>query len=160
MISDSTLRGNAADAGGAGGTGGAAAAGGGGTGGGASGVAVYDAATQTAPYPGAGLTLQNTLLALNPGGKCSAPALADAGHNLSFGDSSCPASFIGGDPNLGPLQDNGGPAWTIALGAGSAANRSDPGDRRRLPPRPTLAGCRVRAGAAARSAPTRSRRRW
>jgi hypothetical protein len=45
----------------------------------------------------------------------------DGGHNLSFGDASCPAGFAGGDPNLGALQDNGGPAPTISLGPGSAA---------------------------------------
>ena len=33
----------------------------------------------------------------------------------------CPISFATGDPNLGPLQDNGGPSWTVSLQAGSAA---------------------------------------
>jgi hypothetical protein len=45
--------------------------------------------------------------------------LIDGGHNLSFGDTSCPG--INGDPVLGPLAANGGPTQAMALGAGSAA---------------------------------------
>ena len=45
----------------------------------------------------------------------------DSGHNLSFAGAGCPASFATSDPNLGPLQDNGGPAQTISLAPGSAA---------------------------------------
>jgi hypothetical protein len=69
---------------------------------------------------GSSTTLQNSLLALNGASNCSGSVL-DGGHNLSFGDSSCPAGFAGGDPDLGALQDNGGPAPTISLGPGSAA---------------------------------------
>ncbi len=86
-----------------------------GTGGG-----VYD----TSPggiYAIGSLGLQGTLLASNAGGNCSAPSLIDAGHNLSFGDSTCPPAFSTGDPQLGALQDNGGPTQTIDLGTGSAA---------------------------------------
>ena len=65
-------------------------------------------------------TLQNSLLASDGGGNCSG-AVADAGHNLSFAGSGCRSTFLTADPNLGPLQDNGGPTPTISLGTGSAA---------------------------------------
>lgn len=97
-----------AAAGGSGGTGGAAGA----AGGAGSGGAVFD--------QGSGITLENSLLALNAGGDCSGSIL-DGGHNLSFGDSSCPGTFASGDPDLGALQNNGGPAATISLQSGSAA---------------------------------------
>ena len=71
------------------------------------------------------VTLRNSLLALSGGGNCSTSVL-DGGFDLSFGDSSCPATFASGDPNLGPLQDNGGPAPTISLQAGSAAVNAIP----------------------------------
>jgi hypothetical protein len=65
-------------------------------------------------------TVQNSLLATNAGGNCSG-TLLDSGHNLTFAGAGCPATFTTADPNLGPLQDNGGPAQTISLAAGSAA---------------------------------------
>jgi CSLREA domain-containing protein len=95
-------------AGGSAGTGASAGA----SGGAGSGGAVFD--------QGSGITLENSLLALNAGGNCSGSVL-DGGHDLSYGDSSCPATFATGNPNLGPLQNNGGPAATISLQAGSAA---------------------------------------
>ncbi len=67
------------------------------------------------------VTLLNSLLALNGGGNCRTASISDGGHNLSFGDTTCPASFLNGDPNLGSLQDNGGPSPTISLQSGSAA---------------------------------------
>lgn len=71
--------------------------------------------------PSGPLTLQNTLFAQNGGANCSGPGtIVDGGHNLSFGDTSCPAA-TNGNPELGPLQDNGGPTLTMALGPGSAA---------------------------------------
>ena len=69
---------------------------------------------------GAAITVRNSLLSVNGGGNCSSSVL-DGGFNLSFGDSTCPSTFSSGDPNLGPLQDNGGPAPTISLQTGSAA---------------------------------------
>ena len=64
-------------------------------------------------------TLKNTLVASSPtGGNCGG-TITDGGGNLSYGDATCPG--INGDPKLGPLQDNGGPTQTMALGAGSAA---------------------------------------
>ena len=64
--------------------------------------------------------IQNSVFASNGGGNCSTPVV-DSGHNLSFAGAGCPATFATGDPNLGPLQNNGGPAQTISLGPGSAA---------------------------------------
>jgi CSLREA domain-containing protein len=68
----------------------------------------------------------NTIFASNtiPGGvqNCGSDppgSVADNGHNLSFPDSTCPGS--NGNPALGPLQDNGGPTQTMALGGASAA---------------------------------------
>ena len=64
-------------------------------------------------------TLENTLVANSPaGGNCSG-TITDGGGNLSYGDATCPG--VNGDPKLGPLQANGGPTQTMALGAGSAA---------------------------------------
>jgi CSLREA domain-containing protein len=74
----------------------------------------------------ASVTLANTLLASNELGNC-AGAVTDGGHNLSFSFSQCPQTFLSGDPKLGPLQDNGGPTQTEALGAGSAAVDQVPG---------------------------------
>lgn len=63
--------------------------------------------------------LENSIVANNrPGGNCSG-TIFDGGGNLSYPGSSCPGT--NGDPLLGPLQDNGGPTQTMALGPGSAA---------------------------------------
>jgi hypothetical protein len=67
------------------------------------------------------LTVQNSLLAANKPTNCASGTATDAGHNISFAGGGCPASFGPGDPKLGPLQDNGGPTLTMALGRGSAA---------------------------------------
>ena len=65
------------------------------------------------------VTLKNTIVANSPaGGNCSG-AITDGGGNLSYPDATCPG--INSDPVLGPLQDNGGPTWTMALRPGSAA---------------------------------------
>ena len=98
------------------------------------------------------LALQNSILALNRGGNCRNGSVVDAGHNLSFGDMSCPSSFGSGDPNLGPLQDNGGPTETIGLGAGSAAldqiaptGAGCPATDQRGVPRPSGQACDIGA---------------
>ena len=70
-------------------------------------------------------TLKNTLVPSNPGGNCGG-TITDGGGNLSSGDATCPG--INGDPKLGPLQDNGGPTQTMALGAGAP-----PGTRQSTP---------------------------
>lgn len=65
-------------------------------------------------------TLKNTIVANNqPGGNCRGYPVSDGGGNLGYPGAACPG--INGDPRLGPLQDNGGPTWTRALGFGSAA---------------------------------------
>lgn len=78
-----------------------------------SGGGIYNAG----PY----MTLKNTIIANSSSGhNCDAQLpISDGGGNLSFGDTTCPG--INGEPRLGPLQDNGGPTYTMALGAGSAA---------------------------------------
>ena len=98
------------------------------------------------PFPGTAVVLQNTLLASNAGGNCDGFDLADGRHNLSFGDQSC--DFAAGDPKLGPLEDNGGPTETMALGAGSAAIDAVPSSGAGCPAtdqrgalRPAGAGC-------------------
>jgi hypothetical protein len=100
---------------------GAGGAGGAGPTAGASGAAGNNGGGGGVDDPGTFVTLQNTLLASDPGGNCDTPSVTNGGHNLSYGDSSCPSTFLAGDPNLGALQDNGGPSWTISLGTGSAA---------------------------------------
>lgn len=71
-------------------------------------------------------TLQDSIVASNTGGNCLSVGtpISDGGHNLSFGDTTCPGS--NGDPKLGALQDNGGPTPTMALRAGSAATDQVP----------------------------------
>jgi CSLREA domain-containing protein len=86
-------------------------------------------ANNSAAYPGAGISgfgytdLVNTIVAGNGHGDCAA-ALVSLGNNLDS-DGSCGLASAGDlsdvDPLLGPLADNGGPAPTHALGAGSPA---------------------------------------
>ncbi|HSN74097.1 MAG TPA: choice-of-anchor Q domain-containing protein, partial [Anaerolineae bacterium] len=65
------------------------------------------------------VTLQNTIVANSPsGGNCTG-VITDGGGNLSYPDTSCPG--VNADPLLGPLQDNGGPTWTMEPGPGSPA---------------------------------------
>jgi hypothetical protein len=68
---------------------------------------------------GGAITLENTIVAHSTGGSNCFGAIGDGGGNLSYPDASCPGRNA--DPLLGPLQDNGGPTWTLALGEGSAA---------------------------------------
>jgi hypothetical protein len=67
-------------------------------------------------------TLKNTIVANSTsGGDCD--GATDSGYNL-IEDGSCltaGTTSISGDPNLGPLADNGGPTQTHALLAGSSA---------------------------------------
>jgi CSLREA domain-containing protein len=68
------------------------------------------------------MRLQNTIVASNAGPGCvAAPAWAitDGGHDLSYGDGTCPGRQA--NPRLRGLKNYGGPTKTIALGAGSAA---------------------------------------
>jgi hypothetical protein len=106
-----TIAGNGAGGGGAGGTGSRA---------GTDGTAGPAGAGGGIVSQGATTTVQNSLLATNAGGNCSG-TLLDSGHNLTFAGAGCPVTFTTADPNLGPLQDNGGPAQTISLAPGSGA---------------------------------------
>jgi hypothetical protein len=67
----------------------------------------------------AALTLKNTIVANSPLGDNCSGVIDDGGGNLSYPDTSCPGANV--DPLLGPLQDNGGPTQTMALGSGSGA---------------------------------------
>ncbi len=61
------------------------------------------------------LALSNVVVTDNASGD-----VTDAGGNLSFPDTSCPAE-VTSDPQLGPLQDNGGPTPTMSLAPSSPA---------------------------------------
>ncbi len=68
------------------------------------------------------MKLENTIVASSIGSGCAADpasAIADGGHNLSYGDSTCPG--LARNPLLGPLRSNGGPTPTMALGSASPA---------------------------------------
>jgi hypothetical protein len=74
---------------------------------------------------GSSSTLQNTIIANNPGGDCAATMLpTSAGSNIDS-DGSCnltdPTDLPGTDPMLAPLGDNGGFTPTHALMDGSPA---------------------------------------
>jgi hypothetical protein len=72
---------------------------------------------------GSTVTVQNSILANNTGGNCHG-SITSGGYNLSS-DNSCSLSGAGDlsdtDPQLGPLQNNGGPTDTMALLPGSPA---------------------------------------
>jgi hypothetical protein len=95
LINSSTLSGNSADLGGGG---------------------IFN-------VEGSTVLLQNSIFANNMGGNCHG-TIASQGYNLSS-DNSC--NFHGSgdlndtDPELGPLQNNGGPTETMALLLGSPA---------------------------------------
>ena len=97
--------------------------------------------------------LENTIVASNSGAQCAGnaqSAIADGGHNMSFGDSTCPG--VHADPELGSPRDNGGPTETLALGRGSPAiNRVPkkgahcPGTDQRGVQRPQRGACDIGA---------------
>ena len=75
-----------------------------------------------APRGSDDMRLQNTILASNARAGCAGnrgSAIFNGGHDLSYGDPSCPGR--NGNPDLGSLKHNGGPTATLALGSGSAA---------------------------------------
>jgi hypothetical protein len=136
QVINSTLAGNDAGNGGEGGSGGAIAAAG------VASASVMRNATIANNGAGAGgpdsggppgnggglddstaLSLQNTIVAsnnANGAANCSpSSGVANGGHDLSYGDASCPGSNA--NPALSPLADYGGPTETMALAAGSAA---------------------------------------
>ncbi len=59
----------------------------------------------------------------NPGHNCliDIGAIVNGGANVDFGGPGDQCYGTGSNPELGPLQDNGGPTETMALGAGSSA---------------------------------------
>ncbi len=92
------------------------------------------------------LRLENSIVSKNAGGNCSGD-VSGAG-NLSS-DSSCPGRR-NSNAELGPLQYNGGPTYTLALLPGSpaidTALKSDcPATDQRGVPRPQGAGCDIGA---------------
>jgi hypothetical protein len=64
---------------------------------------------------GGPLTEANTIVSADD---CAGP-VANGGHDLQFGGAGCPG--LNGNPELGPLQNNGGPTETMAPGATSFA---------------------------------------
>jgi CSLREA domain-containing protein len=118
-LRNATLQQNAVGTGGAGGS-----ASGGGTGGtgGAGGTAggIFAQASK----PADNLTMRNTIVASSFGANClgsPTSAIFDGGHDLSFGDNTCPAATTG-DPKLSSMPtDYGGYTATLALAPGSAA---------------------------------------
>jgi CSLREA domain-containing protein len=64
-------------------------------------------------------TLTSSIVANNVPANCAGAAATDGGHNITFGDGSCPGTSA--DPKLGVLADNGGPTETLALRRGSGA---------------------------------------
>lgn len=79
--------------------------------------------------------LQNTIVASNGGSDCggnTASAIANLGHDLSYGDMTCLGGH--GNPKLGRLEYNGGLTDTLALGRGSAAIDRVPPSHGHCPP--------------------------
>ena len=95
------------------------------------------------------IAITDSIDASNAGSNCFGDQI-DGGDDLSFGDTTCPGG--NGDPKLGPLRDNGGPAPTSDLGPGSAAIDGVPAtgagcpatDERGLP-RPSGTACDIGA---------------
>lgn len=68
------------------------------------------------------MRLQNTIVASSIGADCAATpasAIANGGHDLGYGDATCPGAH--GNPKLGRLNYNGGPTPTMALAPRSPA---------------------------------------
>ena len=69
------------------------------------------------------IQLKNTLVASGSPNNCDF-AIASQGSNLESADTcglAAAGDLTNADPNLGPLQDNGGPTWTQMLPSGSPA---------------------------------------
>jgi hypothetical protein len=131
-LSNSTIAGNTASAGGTGGTGPGSAGSGGGIDQAGVGLVALVFVTVDGNQAGAGgglfhssvgsVTEAASIIASNtgsPAANCGGPMVTDDGNNLVFGDNSCPGTA--GVPKLSPLADNGGPTQTMALQAGSNA---------------------------------------
>lgn len=78
------------------------------------------AGTGGAVWTSSNTTLANSIVAGNAVPGCDGfGSVIDGGHDISFGDPSCPGADV--DPKLGVLAGNGGPTKTRALGPSSAA---------------------------------------
>jgi predicted outer membrane repeat protein len=98
---------------------------------------------------GGRVLLRNTIVSNSTlGANCGGADIINGGGNLSYPDATCPG--LNANPLLGPLADNGGPTWTMALGAGSPAINAavlvncPPTDQRGVA-RPQGAGCDIGA---------------
>jgi CSLREA domain-containing protein len=72
---------------------------------------------------GGTITVGNSIIASNQAvfdANCDG-VITDQGGNVEFGDTSCAAGFLRGDPRLSSLGNHGGPTQTVALAPGSAA---------------------------------------
>ncbi len=125
---NATVASNILGPGGAGGTG--ASGGSEGTSGTAGGIFIKSSTTAD------DMTLQNTIMASSVGKNClgsSSSAIINGGHNLGFGDTSCPAA-VNGNPKLKAFADYGGYTGTLALAPGSAAINKVPAKGAHCPP--------------------------
>ncbi|MBI5632334.1 MAG: CxxxxCH/CxxCH domain-containing protein [Nitrospirae bacterium] len=83
----------------------------------------YDNLAATAPairFATATGIVKNSIVANSSGSLTLCANVTDGGTNLQF-NGTCAATFTDADPKLSALADNGGPTWTMALQAGSAA---------------------------------------
>jgi CSLREA domain-containing protein len=107
---------------------------------------------------GAGsVSVVNTIVANNHGADCDTPATSSNGHNLDkdgscFANSGNSSDLPEEDPQLGPLQDNGGPTPTMALpstspavDAGDDSGANCPADDQRGVTRPQGSHCDIGA---------------
>jgi len=102
----------------------------------------------SAPSPGGTLKgtilLRNSIIVSTAVQACT-DTITDGGANVRWtgADSGCPG--FSGNPFLGPLQDNGGPTFTMALGTGSSAilraTANCPAGDQRSMVRPNLPSC-------------------
>ena len=65
--------------------------------------------------------IANSVVANNGSGNCAGVSPFDNGHNLQYPGTICGSTIPTGNPMLGPLQDNGGPTFTMALLSNSPA---------------------------------------
>jgi predicted outer membrane repeat protein len=95
------------------------------------------------------VTISNSIIAENPAGDCSFPAGVTINDANIDGDGSCLGFTITDNPQLGPLDNNGGPTFTHALLPGSPAYDTAlgacPATDQRGAPRPYDTACDIGA---------------
>jgi PEP-CTERM motif len=96
----------------------------------ASGGGIFNSYNSFDPSNSGEFNITNTIIANSTGGDCVNNGTISGNANNLIEDGSC-NPFLSGDPNLGPLQDNGGPTFTHALLPGSIA--IDAGDNNFIP---------------------------